>query len=322
MAWCASGSMLKTSRTRLGVKADDAFKMLTAGTSIIILIIIALMVYKLVESSHLSISRFGFSFISGTVWDPAISEIFGALPLIWGTLVTSAIALLIGVPLSLGTALVLSEFAPRNVRNTVSFMVELLAAVPSVIYGLWGIFTLAPLLRDYVYPSLQAALGFIPLFQGQISGLGVLTGGVILSIMIIPTVSAVSREALSAVPVSQREAALSLGATRWETSRIVILYARSGLVAAAILGLGRAVGETMAITMVIGNKYHIPSSLFDAGYTIAALIANEFTEATYDLYLSAIIEVGLVLFLVAMAINILARLIVWRSLKVFRGASA
>jgi phosphate transport system permease protein len=198
--------------------------------------------------------------------------------------------------------------------------VELLAAIPSVIYGLWGIFTLAPALRDHVYPPLQKTLGFLPIFQGSISGLGVLTGGIILAIMIIPTVSAVSRDVLAAVPDGQREAAYALGASKWQTTKTVLSYGRSGIIGSTILGLGRAVGETMAITMVIGNRFDIFGSLFEPGYTMAAIIANEFTEATYDLYLSALIEVGLILFLVATAVNILARLIVWRSMRMVRGA--
>jgi len=301
---------------------DNAFKLLTAAFASSVFVILSLMVYELVEGSQLSIQRFGIEFLIGTRWDPAISQVFGALPLILGTLVTSAIALLIGVPISLGVGLALSEYTPRRLGFVISFLVELLAAVPSVIYGLWGIFTLIPFLRNNVYPYLQAILGFIPLFSGSIYGGGVLTGGIILAIMIIPTVSAVSRDVFSAVPDTQREAMISLGATKWETAKTVISYARSGVIGAIILGLGRAVGETMAITMVIGNKFQgLPSSLFDAWYTMAAIIANEFTEATYDLYVSSLIEVGLVLFFVALIINVLARVIVWRSLRLVRGVA-
>jgi len=316
----------------LGVKArkmfkkpltsDNVFKLLTAAFASSIFIILGLMLYELVKGSQLSIQRFGIEFLVGTKWDPAISQIFGALPLILGTVVTSAIALLIGVPISLGIGLALSEYTPRRLGFAISFLVELLAAVPSVIYGLWGIFTLIPFLRNNVYPYLQATLGFIPLFSGPIYGGGVLTGGIILAIMIIPTVSAVSRDVFSAVPDTQREAMISLGATKWETAKTVVSYARSGVIGAIILGLGRAVGETMAITMVIGNKFQVlPYSLFDAWYTMAAIIANEFTEATYDLYVSALIEVGLVLFFVALIINVLARVIVWRSLRLVRGVA-
>jgi phosphate transport system permease protein len=301
-------------------KSDNLFKLLIAVVASSIFLILGLIVYELVTGSQLSIQRFGIGFMLGTKWDPAISQVFGALPLILGTIVTSAIALLIGVPISLGIGLALSEFSPKRFGFAASFLVELLAAIPSVIYGLWGIFTLIPFLRNSVYQPLQGALGFIPLFSGTIYGGGVLTAGIVLAIMIIPTVSAISRDAFSAVPNTQREAMISLGATKWETAKIVMSYARTGIIGAIILGLGRAVGETMAVTMVIGNKFQfLPTSLFDAWYTMAAIVANEFTEATYDLYVSALIEVGLVLFLVAIIINILARLIVWRSLRLVRG---
>jgi phosphate transport system permease protein len=291
-------------------KSDNLFKLLIAVVASSIFLILGLIVYELVTGSQLSIQRFGIGFMLGTKWDPAISQVFGALPLILGTIVTSAIALLIGVPISLGIGLALSEFSPKRFGFAASFLVELLAAIPSVIYGLWGIFTLIPFLRNSVYQPLQGALGFIPLFSGTIYGGGVLTAGIVLAIMIIPTVSA----------NTQREAMISLGATKWETAKIVMSYARTGIIGAIILGLGRAVGETMAVTMVIGNKFQfLPTSLFDAWYTMAAIVANEFTEATYDLYVSALIEVGLVLFFVAIIINILARLIVWRSLRLVRG---
>jgi phosphate transport system permease protein len=301
-------------------KGDSLFKLFTAIVASSIFIILGLMVYELTVGSQLSMQRFGIEFLIGTRWDPAISHVFGALPLILGTLATSAIALLIGVPISLGIGLALSEFSPKMFGFAVSFLVELLAAIPSVIYGLWGIFTLIPFLRNNVYLPLQAVLGFIPLFSGQAYGGGVLTAGIVLAIMIIPTVSAISRDAFSAVPNTQREAMISLGATKWETAKTVISYARTGVITAIILGLGRAVGETMAVTMVIGNKFQLlPSSFFDAWYTMAAIIANEFTEATYDLYVSSLIEVGLVLFFIALIINILARLIVRRSLRLVRG---
>jgi len=299
---------------------DRAFKFLTAAFASSIFIILGLMVYELIKESQLSIQKFGIGFLIGTKWDPAISQVFGALPLILGTLVTSAIALLIGVPISLGVGLALSEFTPKRFGFAISFLVELLAAIPSVIYGLWGIFILIPFLRNNIYPHLQTMFGFIPLFSGPIYGGGVLTGGIILAIMIIPTVSAISRDVFSAVPDTQREAAISLGATKWETAKTVISYSKSGVIGAIILGLGRAIGETMAITMVIGNKFQVlPKSLFDSWYTMSAIIANEFTEATYDLYVSALIEVGLVLFFITLIVNVLARLIVWRSLRLTRG---
>ncbi|MCX8171945.1 MAG: phosphate ABC transporter permease subunit PstC, partial [Candidatus Bathyarchaeota archaeon] len=269
---------------------------------------------------RLSIETFGLGFIVGIEWDPAIKRVFGALPLILGTLTTSAIALLIGFPISLGVALALSEYMPKKMSYFFSFLVELLAAVPSVIYGLWGIYVLIPFLRDNVYPFLQATLGFIPLFSGPIYGGGVLTGGIVLAIMIIPIISAVMRDLFSSVPSSIKEAVISLGATKWETVKIVMSYARSGILGATMLGLGRAVGETMAITMVIGNKFKVfPSSLFDSWYTMSAIIANELLEAIYDLHISALINVAFLLLLINLTIVILARLIVWRSLRMVRG---
>jgi phosphate transport system permease protein len=301
-------------------KGDDIFKLVSALFASSIFLLFALMIYELVKGSWISIQTFGLNFIVGTKWDPTVSKAFGTLPLILGTLVTSIIALLIGVPISLGVGLALSEYMPKKFWFVVSFLVELLAAFPSVIYGLWGMFVLIPFLRDHVYSYLQAIFGFLPIFSGPIYGGGVLTGGIVLAIMIIPTVSAVMRDLFSAVPNSQREAMIALGATKWETVKTVISYARSGVIGAVILGLGRAVGETMAVTMVIGNKFQVwPSSLFDAWYTMAAIIANELLEATYDLYISALINVGLVLLFVTLVINILARLIVWRALKLTRG---
>ncbi|MEM3615694.1 MAG: phosphate ABC transporter permease subunit PstC [Candidatus Methanomethylicia archaeon] len=284
-----------------------------------IILIFGLMIYELIIGSRLSIETFGARFIVGTEWDPAIKRSFGALPLILGTLTTSAIALLISFPISIGIALALSEYMPRKLIYFFSFLVELLAAIPSVIYGLWGIYILIPFLRYNIYPILQAALGFIPLFSGPIYGGGVFTGGILLAIMIIPIISAVLRDLFSLVPSSIKEAAISLGATKWETVKIVMIYTRSGILGATMLGLGRAIGETMAITMVIGNKFQVfPSSLFDAWYTMSAIIANEFLEATYDLYVSVLINVGLLLLLINLIIVVLARLIVWRSLKIVR----
>jgi len=297
---------------------DRIFRAAAMAAATIALFLVLGIAYTLLEGSYPSVGRFGLGFILGTEWDPAIKMAFGALPLIWGTLVTSAIALLLGAPVSLGVGLLLSEFAPRRSRFPLSLLVELLAAVPSVVYGLWGIFILAPTLRDFVYPALQAALGFLPSFSGSYSGLGVLTAGIILAIMIVPTVSAVSREVFSAVPNSQREAFFAIGATRWEVARHVFSYARSGVIGAVTLGLGRALGETMAVTMVIGNRFEIPSSLFQPGYTMAALIASEFNEATDPLYVSSIVEVGLLLFAITLSVSIVARLLVRRSMKLFR----
>ncbi len=305
---------------------DIVFKVVVGLVACNIFAVLFLIVFRLLQTSWLSIQTYGFSFLWGTTWrpippDPNILPSFGALPLIWGTLVTSAIALLLGVPISLGIGLALSEFAPKRFNYFVSFLVELLAAIPSVIYGLWGIFVLIPFLQYNVYPSLQAIFGFLPVFQGPIRGPSVLTGGIVLAIMIIPMVSAISRDVFAAVPNSQREAIIALGATRWEKARIVMKYGQSGTIGAILLGLGRAVGETMAITMVIGNSFNMFTSLFDPGYTLASIIANEFTEASYPtVYISALMQVGLVLFALAVIINALARLAVWWSMKKFRGA--
>lgn len=305
---------------KISFTGDDLFKAVCTMITLSIFLISGMMVYELFEKSWLSINNFGIHFITGTEWDPAISKVFGVLPLMLGTLVTSAIALLIGVPISLGVGLALSEYIPRNLRLVFSFLVELLAAIPSVIYGLWGISMLMPFLRDSLYRFLSSFLGFIPLFSGPIYGGGVLTGGILLGIMIIPIMSAVTRDVFSAVPFSVKEAVISLGATKWETEKIVISYARSGVIGAVMLGLGRAIGETMAITMVIGNKFQLfPSSLFDAWYTMSAIIANELLEATYDLYVSSLINVGLVLFLINLLATILGRLMIRRSLKIVGG---
>jgi len=317
-------------KIRIGSKkkitGDALFRLFITLVMCNIFIILSLMIYKIIDGSRLSIETYGLGFLWGTKWQPFppipnIQPSFGALPLIWGTFVTSAIALLLGVPISLGIGLALSEFAPKHFNYVVSFFVELLAAIPSVIYGLWGIFILIPYLQQNVYPIIQKAFGFLPIFQGPIYGPSVLTGGIILAIMIVPTVSAISRDIFSAVPNSQREAIIALGATRWETAKIVMSYGRSGVIGAIILGLGRAVGETMAVTMVIGNSFNMFSSLFEPGYTLSSIIANEFTEASSPpVYISALIEVGLVLFVLALVVNVLARLIIWRSTKIERGA--
>jgi phosphate transport system permease protein len=308
------------------ITGDILFRIFTALVMCNIFIIIGLMLYKITEGSRLSIEIYGLGFLWGTKWQPfppipSMAPSFGALPAIWGTLVTSAIALLLGVPISLGIGLALSEFAPKRFNYIISFLVELLAAIPSVIYGLWGIFILIPYLQQNVYPPLQGVFGFLRIFQGHVFGPSVLTAGIVLAIMVIPTISAISRDVFSAVPSNQREAIVALGATRWETARIVISYGRSGVIGAIILGLGRAVGETMAVTMVIGNSFNMFSSLFEPGYTLPSIIANEFTEASSPpVYISALIEVGLVLFVLALIINTLARLIIWRSTKIARGA--
>jgi phosphate transport system permease protein len=275
----------------------------------VVSVVIAMLI-ALASDSMLSIREFGFHFLISRQWNPIKGE-FGALPFIYGTIVSSLIALLISVPLSLGIAVFLVEQAPHYIARPVGFLVELLAAIPSVVYGLWGIFVLAPFLRSYVEPPLAKAFGRLPLFQGPITGIGLLTGGIILAIMITPIISAVVRDVLAAVPGSQREAALALGATKWEMIRVVLVNGAPGIAGAVILGLGRALGETMAVTMVIGNRPEISASLFEPSYTIASAIANEFTEATQDLYLSALVELGLILFLVTFIVNAIARLLVW-----------
>ena len=300
-----------------GNTGDAVFRIVLFFGALLILLIVAAMIVAMGSDSMISIHKFGWGFLTSKSWNPVQGE-FGALPFIYGTVVSSIIALLIAVPLSLGVAIFLIEQAPRRLARPIAFVVELLAAIPSVVYGLWGIFVLAPFLRVYVEPPLARSFGWLPFFQGTITGIGLLTGGVILAIMITPIISAVISDVLSAVPISQREAALALGATRWETTRVVLSNAASGIAGAIILGLGRAIGETMAVTMVIGNRPQISTSLFEPSYTIASVIANEFTEATGDLYLSALIEIGLVLFLVTFIVNGLARLLVW---SVTRGTS-
>jgi phosphate transport system permease protein len=276
----------------------------------LVFLIIGAMILALAENSLLSIKQFGFRFLVTQTWDPIKGE-FGALPFIYGTVVSSLIALLISVPLSLGIAIFLVEQAPRALARPAGFLIELLAAIPSVVYGLWGIFVLAPFLRVYVEPPLGKWFGWLPLFRGPITGIGLLTGGLILAIMVTPIISAVVRDVLAAVSNLQREAALALGATKWETTRVVLTNGAPGIAGAVILGLGRAVGETMAVTMVIGNRPKISASLFDPSYTIASAIANEFTEATQDIYLSALVELGLILFLVTFVVNAIARVLVW-----------
>lgn len=300
-----------------GSRGDAIFRGILFFSAVLMLVIVTAMVIAMASNSMLSIREFGFGFLTGRTWDP-IKGKFGALPFIYGTVVSSVIALMIAVPLSIGVAVFLVEQAPRSIARPFAFLVELLAAIPSVVYGLWGIFVLAPFLREHVQPPLSRWFGWLPLFQGTSTGLGLLTGGIILAIMVTPIITAVVRDVLAAVPVSQRDAALALGATRWETTRVVLANAASGIAGAIVLGLGRAIGETMAVTMVIGNRPEISASLFAPSYTIASVIANEFTEATGDLYLSALIEIGLVLFLVTFIVNGVAKLLVW---SVTRGTS-
>jgi phosphate transport system permease protein len=287
---------------------DIAFKWIAALAAAMIVILIVLVGWELYAGSRLSLGKFGLGFLWSSEWDP-VQEKYGALPFIFGTLVSSFLGLLIAVPLGVATALFLTELAPLKVRQPIIMAIEMLAAVPSVIFGLWGIFVLIPWLRDYLFVWLKKYLGFIPLFQGPIYGLSMLAAGIIISIMILPIITSISREILRSVPNLQREAAYALGATRWEVLRIAVLsYARRGLFGAAVLGLGRALGETMAVTMVIGNRPVISASLFAPGYTLASVIANEFTEATTEMYLSALFELGLVLLIVAILVNAAAQL--------------
>lgn len=290
--------------------ADRLFKLLTLVFGVGIAALVLLIIIQMVFTSELTLKQFGLGFLWGETWDPVRSD-FGALPFIYGTALSSLIGLLIAVPVSIGVAVFLVEHAPRKLATPISFLVQLLAAIPSVVYGLWGIFVLAPTLRETVYPKIQSVFGFLPIFQGQPNGLGLMTSGIILSIMIVPIITSVTTDVLRAVPRAQREASLALGATRWEATLMVLQNARSGITGAVILGLGRAVGETMAVTMVIGNRAEISLSLFDPSYTIASSIANEFNEATSIFHRSALIELGLILFALTFIINALARLMVW-----------
>ena len=292
--------------SRLG---DKAFECLTLVMALAVVVLVFLVGWQLARGSSLAIRRFGFHFLTTSTWDP-VAEQFGALPFIYGTIVSSLIALIIAVPLSIATALYLTELAPLWIRQPLVSLIEMLAAIPSVILGLWGIFVMIPWLRDYPFPWLKRSFGWTPLFHGPIYGVSMLAGGIIIAIMILPIVTSVSREILRSVPNLQREAAYALGATRWEVTRIAVLsYARKGLFGAVILGLGRALGETMAVTMVIGNTPQIVASLFAPGYTLASVIANEFTEATTDVYLQALFEIGLVLFGITILANLIAQLL-------------
>ena len=298
---------------------DVAFGWAMRLCGLAVVALLGLIVYQLVVGSELSWHAFGWKFFGQSDWNP-VSDQYGALPFIYGTVVSSLLALVIAVPLSIGVAVFITEMCPIGLRGILSFTTELLAAIPSVVYGLWAIFVMVPILREYVQPFLARTLGWTGLFSGPPYGIGMLAAGVILAIMIIPIISSITREVLIVVPQHQREAVLALGATRWEMIRMGVLRnARAGIVGAIILGLGRALGETMAVTMVIGNRPEIAKSLFAPGYTMASVLANEFTEATGDLYLSALIEIGLALFFVTIVVNALARLMVW---SVTRGQPA
>jgi phosphate transport system permease protein len=277
----------------------------------LILLILGSIFFELTRASIPSIHKFGFAFLNSSSWDP-VFEKFGAFPFIYGTLVCSFVALLLAIPIGLGTSIYLAEYAPAGIQRLVSSLIDLLAAIPSVIYGLWGIFVLVPIMRDHVQPFLGKYLGFLPFFQGPNYGVGILAASVILAIMIVPFIVSVSREVILAVPNVYKEAAYAMGATRWEAIQTIILsYGKPGIIGGIILALGRAIGETMAVTMVIGNNVKISASLFSPGYTLASVIANEFAEATTKVYLAALIEIGLVLLFVSIVVNVFARLLIW-----------
>jgi len=309
------GSRSFLSKLRDGDEIARLVTFIFAGSVVLITL---LLVFELWRESYLPRHKFGFGFFVTSVWDPIFDK-FGALPFIYGTVVTAAVALLIAVPLGIGAAIFLAELAPARVSDTLQFFIDLLAAVPSVIYGLLGVFIVIPMMRQYIQPALKNSLGFLPFFQGPAYGVGFLTAGMVLAIMVIPYIISVSREVLISVPrdqreaalALQREAALALGATRWESTwKVVLPFARTGIMGSIFLALARALGETMAVTMVIGNTPTISASLFSPGYSIAAVIANEFTEATGDLYLQSLIELGLVLFLLTFLLNGMARLLI------------
>ncbi|MDD5398232.1 MAG: phosphate ABC transporter permease subunit PstC [Dehalococcoidia bacterium] len=295
---------------------DKIFSRLTLFFSVLMAAILIALLIALGIDAWPAIQKFGLSFITSIEWDP-VNEVFGALPAIYGTLLSSLIGLIIAVPISLGSAIFLSELAPDWMRRPCSFLIEMLAAIPSVIIGLWGLYVMVPFIRNPIEIWLGSNLGFLPLFSGPPFGVGFLSAGIILAIMVIPIITAISREAIVAVPVTQREAMLALGATRWEMiTRAVLPYCRSGLMGGVILGLGRALGETMAVTMVIGNGYVLSPSLFSPGATIASKVASEFNEASGDLYIGSLIELALVLFAITLLVNIIARLLVWRTVSV------
>jgi len=291
---------------------DKLFKNLTLLFALSILGIALAIAYQLWRNSSLSRHAFGWSFLTKQIWDP-VAENFGALPFVFGTLVSSAIALIISVPLGVGVAIFLSELAPRKVSDVCSFLIELLAAIPSVVYGLIGVFVLVPVMREHIQPFLIKTLGFLPLFRGPAYGVGMLTAGIVLAIMIVPFITTISREIFMSVPAPLKESAMALGATHWEVVRLAVLpYARSGIAGSVFLALGRALGETMAVTMVIGNRPEIAASLLAPGYTMAAVLANEFTEATSDLYVHTLIQIGLVLFAITILVNAIGRLILYK----------
>jgi phosphate transport system permease protein len=303
----ATGSRSFLSRLRDG---DEIARLITFLFAASVVLITVILVYQLWINSALPRQKFGLHFFVTQVWDPVMDE-YGALPFVYGTLVTSLVALLIAVPLGIGASIFLAELAPARISDTLQFFIDLLAAVPSVIYGVLGIFVVVPLMRTVLYPALNKPLGFLPIFKGPSYGVGFLTAGIVLAIMVIPYIISVSREVLLSVPRDQREAALAVGSTRWESTwKVVVPFAKTGIMGSIFLAMARALGETMAVTMVIGNTPQIKASLFAAGDSIASVIANQYTEATGDLYLQSLIELGLVLFLLTFILNGLARLLI------------
>lgn len=301
------GSRSWISRLRSG---DEIARLITFLFAASVVLITGILVFELWRQSALPREKFGWDFLVTRVWDP-VSERFGALPFVYGTVVTTAVSLVIAVPLGLGAAIFLAELAPQKVSDTLQFFIDLLAAVPSVIYGVIGIFIIVPIMRSTVQPALKESLGFLPLFRGPAYGLGFLTAGIVLAVMIIPYIVSVSREILLAVPRDQREAALALGATRWESTwKVVVPFARVGILGSVFLAMARALGETMAVNMVIGSAPNISPSLFSIGDSISSVIANQFTEATSELYRQSLIELALVLFLLTFIINGFARLLI------------
>jgi phosphate transport system permease protein len=297
-------------RSRFRIRFDELlFRGGLGAFAVLLIAIVAAIGIALVVESRLSIQEFGWRFWTSDTWDPVAGE-FGARPFIWGTLYSSILALIISTPIALGIAIFTSELAPQWLRKPLVFLTELLAAIPSIVYGLWGIFVLVPFVRQ-LQAQTPEWMSQLPLFSGPPLGIGMLAAALILSIMVIPFSSSVAREVLKAVPQSQREGAYALGATRWEAIRMALFYARTGIVGAVMLGLGRALGETMAVTMVIGNNPQVAWSLYAPQYTMAAVLANEFAEATDDLYLHALIEIGLVLFIITLIINVISRVFIW-----------
>jgi phosphate transport system permease protein len=291
---------------------DVIFRAFTIAAGIAVLVAFLAIGYVLWDATPLARAKFGLGFLSSTDWDP-VKQDFGALPFIYGTIATSFLALLMAIPLGLGIAIFLAELSPEWLRQPLGYLVELLAAVPSVVFGLWGLYVLVPIIIKPVSEFLNSSLGFIPLFAGPVLGPSRLAASVLLTVMILPTISAVCRDVFLAIPNAQREAALALGATKWEMiSQVLVPYGLSGILGAIILGLGRALGETIAVTMVIGNNRDLTASILHPGYTMASIIANEFAEATYPLYIQALAEIGLVLFAITLILNMIARLLVWQ----------